>query len=80
MQSKFHRAIKFSRLASYVRIKFSLGPSWLIRFKSLRRTYATGKELRYGVDARQLMLEGVQSTARAVGVTLGPKVKLSHKI
>lgn len=38
-----------------------------------RRTYATGKDLYYGNDARKKMLEGVHALARAVSVTLGPK-------
>ena len=31
------------------------------------------KELKYGKDARQLMLDGVNKLADAVKVTLGPK-------
>lgn len=46
-------------------------------FKQTRKfnkfTYVTGKDLRYGVEARQYMLDGVESLAKAVAVTLGPK-------
>uniref|UniRef100_A0A7S1PG90 Uncharacterized protein n=1 Tax=Percolomonas cosmopolitus TaxID=63605 RepID=A0A7S1PG90_9EUKA len=37
------------------------------------RTYATGKEIKYGHKARQLMLRGVEQTAKAVSTTMGPK-------
>ena len=38
-----------------------------------RRTYATGKDIRHGIDARQAMLDGVERLTKAVVVTLGPK-------
>jgi len=34
---------------------------------------ATGKDVQFGVDARALMLKGVDRLADAVQVTLGPK-------
>lgn len=34
---------------------------------------ATGKDVRFGDDARKLMLRGVEETSRAVASTLGPK-------
>jgi chaperonin GroEL len=37
------------------------------------RTYATGKDVKYGVECRAKMLIGVEQLARAVSVTLGPK-------
>ena len=37
-----------------------------------RRFYA--KDLKFGPDARQLMLQGVDTLADAVAVTMGPKV------
>jgi len=40
-----------------------------------RRAYATGKDVRFGTEARSLMLQGVQKLADAVAVTLGPKVR-----
>ena len=39
------------------------------------RCYAA-KELRFGVDARVAMLQGVDKLADAVAVTMGPKVNL----
>lgn len=33
----------------------------------------TGKTIQFGGDARELMLQGIERIARAVGVTLGPK-------
>eukprot|EP01132_Coremiostelium_polycephalum_P006263 gene6263-7803_t len=39
----------------------------------LRRTYATGKEIKFGAECRALMLRGVEQLAGAVEVTLGPK-------
>ena len=39
------------------------------------RFYA--KDLKFGPDARQLMLQGVDTLADAVAVTMGPKVRLS---
>lgn len=33
-----------------------------------------GKDIKFGVEARALMLEGVDKLADAVQVTLGPKV------
>ena len=38
-----------------------------------RRTMATGKDLKFGAEARALMLAGVDKLADAVQVTLGPK-------
>lgn len=38
---------------------------------AVHRTYA--KDLKFGADARQLMLEGVDILANAVSVTMGPK-------
>ncbi|GMA84744.1 hypothetical protein GCM10025855_42790 [Shewanella glacialipiscicola] len=32
------------------------------------------KEVKFGADARQLMVKGVNTLANAVKVTLGPKV------
>ena len=40
------------------------------------RTYAAGKEVRFGADARRVILKGAQKLARAVAVTLGPKVHI----
>lgn len=40
------------------------------------RTYATGKDITYGVDCRAKMYAGVDKLAKAVAVTLGPKVPL----
>ncbi len=38
------------------------------------RTYATkGKDIQFGAEARQRMLEGVSRLSRAVALTLGPK-------
>lgn len=39
---------------------------------SLARCYA--KDLKFGADARALMLQGVDLLADAVAVTMGPKV------
>lgn len=38
-----------------------------------RRNYAA-KDIRFGVEARALMLKGVEELADAVKVTMGPKV------
>merc|ERR1719230_567965 len=38
-----------------------------------RRAFVTGKDIRFGVDARARMLAGVDKLADAVQVTLGPK-------
>ncbi|CAG8476144.1 13410_t:CDS:2, partial [Ambispora leptoticha] len=38
-----------------------------------QRTYATHKELKFGVDGRASLLQGVDILAKAVAVTLGPK-------
>lgn len=43
---------------------------------SIRQYSVNGKELRYGTEARQMMLEGVEALAKVVAVTLGPKVCL----
>jgi len=37
------------------------------------RTFVNGKDIRFGADARKLMLRGVDKIADAVQVTLGPK-------
>ena len=37
------------------------------------RAFATGKDIRFGVEGRALMLQGVEQLADAVEVTLGPK-------
>lgn len=36
--------------------------------------YESPKEIKFGSDAKSLMLQGVDLMADAVGVTLGPKV------
>ncbi|KAF5736680.1 chaperonin CPN60-2 mitochondrial [Tripterygium wilfordii] len=41
------------------------------------RNYAA-KDIRYGVEARALMLRGVEELADAVKVTMGPKVFHLH--
>ncbi len=38
------------------------------------RFYATGKEIKFGAEARALMLAGVDKLTDAVQTTLGPKV------
>eukprot|EP00484_Ammonia_sp_Unknown_P023782 CAMPEP_0197031044 /NCGR_PEP_ID=MMETSP1384-20130603/10150_1 /TAXON_ID=29189 /ORGANISM="Ammonia sp." /LENGTH=566 /DNA_ID=CAMNT_0042460517 /DNA_START=153 /DNA_END=1853 /DNA_ORIENTATION=- len=46
----------------------------LNKFQSLqRRTFAQGKDIRFGADARSAILVGVNKIADAVEVTLGPK-------
>ena len=40
------------------------------------RHYA--KDIKFGIDCRAAVLEGVEKLADAVQVTLGPKVKLIH--
>lgn len=42
------------------------------------RTYVTGKDVKFGEEARSLMLAGVRKLADAVAVTLGPKVAYFH--
>ena len=37
------------------------------------RSMATGKDVKFGIDARNSMLAGVERLADAVSVTLGPK-------
>merc|ERR1719267_107978 len=37
------------------------------------RGFASGKDIRFGVESRALMLQGVNKLADAVQVTLGPK-------
>merc|ERR1712166_1124206 len=41
--------------------------------RSASRGFATGKDIKFGVEARALMLQGVDQLADAVQVTLGPK-------
>jgi len=43
-----------------------------------RRGYAA-KDLRFGAEARQHMLQGVDMLADAVAITMGPKVKRFFK-
>lgn len=45
---------------------------------AVHRTYA--KDLKFGADARQLMLEGVDILANAVSVTMGPKVRIENSV
>ncbi len=40
----------------------------------------SAKEIKFGADARSLMLQGVDLMADAVGVTLGPKVSVKQKL
>ena len=37
------------------------------------RSFASGKELNFGVDGRSKILDGINSLADAVQVTMGPK-------
>ena len=53
-------------------VKKLLNPAVCIASK---RDYA--KDLKFGPDGRQLMLQGVDTLADAVAVTMGPKVNLS---
>ena len=39
--------------------------------------FYTAKDLKFGVDARVAMLQGVDKLADAVAVTMGPKVTLT---
>jgi len=39
----------------------------------MARAFSTGKDIRFGTEARALMLQGVNDLADAVQVTLGPK-------
>jgi chaperonin GroEL len=50
------------------------------RSASSQRLYAsvTGKEIKFGSEARSLMLRGVDSLTDAVQTTLGPKVQFSN--
>merc|ERR1711865_474494 len=41
--------------------------------RSASRGFASGKDIKFGVEARALMLQGVDQLADAVQVTLGPK-------
>eukprot|EP01062_Namystynia_karyoxenos_P001946 TRINITY_DN1067_c0_g1_i2.p1 TRINITY_DN1067_c0_g1~~TRINITY_DN1067_c0_g1_i2.p1 ORF type:complete len:877 (+),score=352.30 TRINITY_DN1067_c0_g1_i2:88-2631(+) len=41
--------------------------------RSGARAYATGKDIKHGIEARRLMLDGVEKLTKAVTVTLGPK-------
>lgn len=43
------------------------------------RNYAA-KDIKFGVEARALMLKGVEELADAVKVTMGPKVSFLLKI
>jgi hypothetical protein len=41
-----------------------------------RRSFASGKDIKFGSDARRAIMRGVEKVADAVQVTLGPKVCL----
>ena len=43
------------------------------RVAVMGRRYASGKVIKFGVEGRALMLQGVDQLADAVQVTLGPK-------
>jgi chaperonin GroEL len=60
----------FSRI---LRRSFRLSTSSLRLTQRNIRSFATGKELKFGADARAAMLRGVDKLANAVQVTLGPK-------
>eukprot|EP01100_Stratorugosa_tubuloviscum_P011971 TRINITY_DN547_c0_g1_i1.p1 TRINITY_DN547_c0_g1~~TRINITY_DN547_c0_g1_i1.p1 ORF type:complete len:570 (-),score=344.28 TRINITY_DN547_c0_g1_i1:169-1878(-) len=40
---------------------------------NVQRSFASGKDIRFGNEARNLMLQGVEKLAKAVATTLGPK-------
>jgi len=44
-----------------------------LRTSYASRSFATGKDIKFGSDARQLIMRGVDKIANAVQVTLGPK-------
>ena len=57
------------------RLPSILRPALAQRFSpALSRAYA--KDIKFGADARVLMLQGVDLLADAVAVTMGPKVIL----
>lgn len=61
----------------YRAISSSLSKSVTARTRAqvnLHRCYA--KDIKFGGDARAMMLQGVNVLADAVAVTMGPKVKL----
>merc|ERR1719171_3134008 len=45
----------------------------VFRSSGIARGFATGKDVKFGVAGRALMLKGVEQLADAVQVTLGPK-------
>merc|ERR1719362_2807227 len=45
----------------------------VFRANILRRSFATGKDIKFGADARNSILVGVNKIADAVEVTLGPR-------
>jgi len=54
--------------------KFANRVNWSLQLSNIsRRTFAQGKDIKFGTDARSAMLGGVDKIANAVEVTLGPK-------
>lgn len=64
-------SLEMFRLPAVMR---QMRPTYRTLAPHLTRTYA--KDVKFGADARALMLQGVDLLADAVAVTMGPKVML----
>ena len=53
--------------------KMAWSSSRAVKPQVLARSFATGKDVRFSTEARNLMARGVDSLADAIEVTLGPK-------
>jgi hypothetical protein len=72
MQSAMRNGLRRGSATALARVIASSG-----RARVPVRGMASGKDIKYGVDARAQLLIGVDRLAEAVKVTLGPKVPLS---
>ncbi|KAG9307404.1 hypothetical protein G9A89_017233 [Geosiphon pyriformis] len=70
--NRLPRYFSSSPLASRLPNSLSTLP-YKSKITSLSRKYATHKEIKFGVEGRASLLQGVEILAKAVAITLGPK-------
>ena len=50
-----------------------------MNFTGCQAAYYAAKDIKFGIDARASMLQGVEQLADAVKVTMGPKVVINYE-
>ena len=73
LSAVYHPTLAPAHPPKFFKMLSSAGVARRVATSVARRSFSTGKEVEFGVAARQRMLVGVERLADAVQVTLGPK-------